>query len=494
MRKYIAVFFLLFLLPSILQAKDVTLLISGSEEKIDSYKKNDIHYVSFSEIVELVGGTLDWKTLGHTILFVEDTNRFEFVIGSPYFKRNDSLFNMTYPSAYKKGKLFLPAETFLQFWDEVIFQKVVWEPKSKTIRINSEYFNVTDISCTKKANGLLLEVFLTSALAYDIFITEGNWINISIRDGILNRSQIQSRINSKYMYKLKTHQQNTTGQISLRLKRKINKWHHKLQNNPPRIQISIADTDFELDPVDTQHTIGPDNKIDVIVIDAGHGGRHYGAVGQKNIREKDISLAIAKELAKLIRKDKQFQVIMTRDKDKTVTLEERAKIANESSCDLFISIHANASPKKHVRGWNVFFLAQAMNDSARAVAQFENSSFLKDQEPESSLESTPMIDFNDPILGIINEMIMTEFQTESHDFAVMVDREFRKQLKIPARGVDQAGFFVLNKVYAPSVLLEAGFITNKKEEKILNSKKYQKEVAKAVYKAIKRFKSKYESN
>ncbi|HDL01763.1 MAG TPA: hypothetical protein ENH23_05980 [candidate division Zixibacteria bacterium] len=494
MRKYIALILILLLLPNVSMAKDVTLLISGAEEKIDSFKKDDIHYVSFSEIVELVGGTLDWKSLGQTIQFVEDTNRFEFVIGSPYFKRNNSLLNMTYPSVYKKGKLFLPAETFIRFWDEVIFQKVVWDKTNKTIRINSEYFNVTDISCTNKANGLLLEVFLTSALAYDIFVTEGNWINISIRNGRLNRSQIQSRMNSKYMYKLKTHQQNSTGQISIRLKRKINKWHHKLQNNPSRIQISIADTDFEMDPNDSQTTIGPDKKIDIIVIDAGHGGNDYGAVGQKNIREKDVSLAIAKELAKLIRKDKQFKVIMTRDRDKTMTLEERAKIANQSACDLFISIHANASPKTHVRGWNVFFLAQAKNDSARSVAQFENSAFLRDQEPESSTETTPMIDFNDPILGIINEMIMTEFQTESHDFAVMVDREFRKNLQIPARGVDQAGFFVLNKVYAPSVLLETGFISNKREEKLLKSKKYQKEVAKSVYKAIKRFKSKYESN
>jgi len=87
---------------------------------------------------------------------------------------------------------------------------------------------------------------------------------------------------------------------------------------------------------------------------------------------------------------------------------------------------------------------------------------------------------------------MTEFQTESHDFAMMVDREFRRSLKIPARGVDQAGFFVLNMVFTPSVLVESGFISNKNEEKLLKSSKYRKAVAKAIYKAIKRFKAKYE--
>ena len=493
MRKSLILFFII-LLPSLLIAKETTLLLSGVEEKIESFNQNNIHYISFSEIVENVGGTLDWSTLGHTIEFVADTNRFTFNINSPYIKRNDSLFNMTYPALLREGKLFVPAETFLRYWDEVILQKVVWDAQNETVRINSEYFNVTDISVTKKTNGLLIEVFLTSALAYDVFVTEGNWINISIRDGIINRPQVQSRMNSSLMYNLKTHQQNTTGQISLRLKHKVDKWHHKLQNDPPRIQISIADSDFEMEPADSQPTIGPDKKIDVIVIDAGHGGEHYGAVGQKKTREKDVCLDIAKELAKLIRKDKQFKVIMTRDHDKTVSLEERAKIANESACDLFISIHANASPKTHVKGWNVFFLAQAKNDSARSVAQFENSAFLRDKDPENTAEDSPMIDFNDPIVGIINEMIMTEFQTESHDFAIMVDREFRKQLETPARGVDQAGFFVLNKVYAPSVLLETGFITNKDEEKLLKSSKYQKAVAEAVYDAIKRFKLKYESN
>jgi N-acetylmuramoyl-L-alanine amidase len=239
--------------------------------------------------------------------------------------------------------------------------------------------------------------------------------------------------------------------------------------------------------------VGPDDKIDVIVIDPGHGGSDYGAIGPNGAREKDIVLSIAKKLAKLIRKDKQFKVIMTRDRNKTVTLEERADVANQAGADLFISIHANATVKRHVRGWNVFFLAPAKNDSARAVAQFENSFFLREQSAFAAHQSGHAEDdFDDPILTILNEMIMTEFQTESHDFAMMVDREFRRSLKTRARGVDQAGFFMLNMVFTPSVLVEIGFISNKKDEKLLKSGRYQKAVAEAIYKAIKRFKAKYE--
>ena len=114
---------------------------------------------------------------------------------------------------------------------------------------------------------------------------------------------------------------------------------------------------------------------------------------------------------------------------------------------------------------------------------------IDDPEPDENNGRT----FDDPILTILNEMIMTEFQAESHDFAMMVDREFRRKVKIPARGVDQAGFFVLNMVFAPSVLVEAGFISNREEEKLLKKKDYQEKVAKAIYDAIIRFKAKYES-
>jgi len=285
-----------------------------------------------------------------------------------------------------------------------------------------------------------------------------------------------------------------TGQVSIRLKRNIEKWNHKLVYDPPRIQISIADVNFQFDTAANGTMIGPDDKIDVIVIDPGHGGRDYGAIGPRGTREKNIVLGIARELAKLIRKDKQFKVIMTRDRDKTVSLEERARIANDAGADLFISIHVNASPKRHVRGWNVFFLAPARNDSARAVEQLENSYFLRELstlEPHANYVDTEP-DYN-PVISILNEMIMTEFQAESHDFAMMVDREFRRYLKTPARGIDQAGFFVLNKVFTPSVMIEAAFISNKTEEKMLKDSKYQQGVAKGIYNAIKRFKAKYES-
>jgi len=493
-RKFSLYFLLLLLVVAVSSpAKTLKVSVSGGTEKINYYENDEVIYYSFSQFIELIGGVLDWEIVGHKISYKNDTTNLSFLINSPFFEYNDSIFNMTYPAEIEDGQLYLPIETTIPILDRIFQQKITWDKKSKNLRVDSEYFNINDISISSKANGLLIELFLSTALAYEVFVTEGNWINISVRDGKLNRSRILSRRDRRYMYDLKAHQVADAAQVSIRLKRTVENWHHKIQYDPTRIQISIADAGFEIEPSDTHNSIGPDDRIDVIVIDPGHGGKQYGAVGRGGTREKDVALAIGKRLAKLIRKDKQFKVIMTRDRDETVTLEKRAEIANEAGADLFISIHANSNVKRHVRGWNVFYLAPARNDSARSVAQFENSSFLRDQESSDANESNDTDDlYNDPVLSILNEMIMTEFQVESQDFAKMVDKEFRRSLKTPARGVDMAGFFVLNKVFTPSVLVECAFISNKTEEKLLKSKGYQEDVAKSIYKAIMRFKDKYE--
>ncbi|HOP07998.1 MAG TPA: N-acetylmuramoyl-L-alanine amidase [candidate division Zixibacteria bacterium] len=469
---------------------------AGDIQPIMGFQKNRITYFSLSQLAEIIGGDLDWNLVGHSLFYQLPENRFEFVLGSPFFKLNTDLFNITYPARLEKGQLLLPAETFIPFLDRILQQQLTWNTDTHTLKIESQYFNVTDFKIEHKANGLLIDIFLTRELTYDIAITEGNWINVFITDGRVNTGQIVSQRDSRYMYKLTAHQGPGSAQVSMRMKKPVEQWQHRLATDPPRIEITIVDASFEVpENADTAPKVGPDNKIDVIVVDAGHGGDDYGAVGPGKTREKDIVLGIAKELAGLIRKDKQFKVIMTRGKDDDVSLEQRAKIANDAGADLFISIHANASPKRDVRGWNVFFLAAARNDSARAVAQFENSFFMREQSTLNKHRGEEDEETDvDPVMSILNEMIMTEFQTESHDFAMMIAKEFHRDLKIPARGVDQAGFFVLNKVYTPSVLVESGFISNKTEEKLLKTSSYQKTVAEAIYKAIKKFKAQYEAD
>ena len=477
----------------IASAEEIKVAVGGGFENVRAFRDHDIQYVSLSGLANSLGGTVAWETVGHTVSYADAGFKFEFLIGAPWVNVNDTTYNLTHEAVYRDGQLYVPMATFLPLLDQVTSQHIAWEPGQETVRVESQYFNVTDISVQSKANGLLVEIYLTAPLTYQIFITEGNWLNVSLREASINRNRVLSRRDAHHMYDLKVHQvENRTGQISMRLKRDITDWSHSLEQNPTRIQILIKDSAFQIDTSAPVTMVGPDDKIDVIVVDAGHGGQDYGAIGRNGTREKDVVLSIAKRLANLIRKDKLFKVVMTRDRDKTVSLEERAKIANDAGADLFISIHANASPRRHIGGWNVYFLAPALNDSARSVAQLENSYFMRESY-DANVDSENGEEVN-PLNSILSDMLMTEFQAESHEFARMADREFRRRLDTEARGIDQAGFFVLNKVFTPSVLIESAFISNPREEKLLKNKGYQEKIAAGLYEATKRFKAKYESN
>lgn len=492
------------------EARKISITVGGHLESVEGIECNDVSYFSFSELASQLGGVLDWERVGYTITYVDDTLKLRFLVGSPYVGRGARLYNFVHPAMLKDGQLYLPTSTFLPILENLpdAAPLLKAEEKGESIHLDrsgSRWYTVPDIGIASKANGLLIEIALSEPRAYDIFITEGNWLNISIRDAKIDARQVLSRQDRRYLYDLKVHQQGTTGQISMRLKRDIKNWQHTYTKDSSSIQISIIDDQYQPPTISapsvTVPSLSVNGKIDVVIIDAGHGGADYGAIGPTGKREKDATLAIAKRVQKLLEADKNFKVIMTRDEDKTVSLNQRAKIANTEGADLFVSIHANASPKSSARGWNVFYLAPARNDSARAAEQFENSFFLREQSALVQHQKAEDEDTNDdadsgdstldPIANILSEMLMTEFQDESEKFALLLEHQMRS-LPVKNRGVDQAGFFVLNKVYMPSVLIETGFITNKTEEKTLLSSQYQRQVAQAIYDAIKQFRLEYQ--
>ncbi len=468
-------------------ADDIDVQISGGIEKISAIEVNDVLYFSMSDLAAILGERISWEETGFSATYKTDYNQVHFFFDSPYIRVKDTVKNITYPVRFDNGELMLPAQTFLPMLDLIRPEQITWDRDRKVIRIDSEFFNITDLVFSPKANGLLVEIFVNEPMEYEIYLSEGNWMNITIPKGKINRRKILTRKDRSFVYDMQAEQFEQTAQVSFRFRKKIERFTHRFQPNPGRIQISLVDTVISQvttrDPLD----FGPDNKIDKIIIDAGHGGKDFGAVGHGKTQEKKIVIDIAKRLAKLIRKDKIFEVVMTREKDDFVSLEDRTKIANDANGDIFVSIHANASPKRAVRGFQVFFLAPALNDESRALAQLENAAFLSEMNAFRMHQK-------DDLSYILSDMIQTEFQAESADLAKMIDMEFRKNIgkNTRARGIDQAGFYVLNGVYMPSILVETAFITNKEDEELLNDKDYRQKVAEAVYEGLKRFKSKYE--
>ncbi|MFQ5608618.1 MAG: N-acetylmuramoyl-L-alanine amidase, partial [Candidatus Zixiibacteriota bacterium] len=374
-RRLAAVLALAFLTVSVAAQAEIDVSLSGRQERVGSFTHGEIHYFSLSEFVALYGEKLSWDILGQSVDYKIGENRFRFFLESPFLNLNDTVRNITYPVKLRDGALYLPVQTFVKFLDRTRPERVTWEADRKRIRVETGYYNVTDLTVSQKANGLLLEIYLSEELPFQLSESEGGWLNVSLPGGRVNRQVVESRRTEPAIRDINAFQFEGSAQISVRLRRTARSYDAKYHPESGRIQLSIRNPNFK--PKATHRPvgqIGPDKTIDLIVIDPGHGGEDNGAIGRRFTKEKDMALAISRELAKQIRKEKLFKVMLTRDKDEFISLEERAGIANRAQADLFISIHMNANISRQARGAQVFFLAPAKNDEARALAQAENAS------------------------------------------------------------------------------------------------------------------------
>ena len=230
-------------------------------------------------------------------------------------------------------------------------------------------------------------------------------------------------------------------------------------------------------------------KVNTIVLDAGHGGHDTGALG-KHSREKDITLSIVLKLRDYIHQNlDDVKVVLTRDNDEFVELYRRAKIANESKADLFISIHCNANPSTTPYGTETYVMGLHKSTANLAVAKAENAAILLEDD---YVEQYDGFDPNSAEGTIFFSMMQNAFLDKSLDFAGLVQKQFKHKLNLFDRGVKQAGFLVLYKTAMPGVLIETGFISNSKDEKFLLSEKGQEQVALAVFKALHEYKSRVE--
>jgi len=223
-----------------------------------------------------------------------------------------------------------------------------------------------------------------------------------------------------------------------------------------------------------------------VVIDPGHGGHEPGAVGRK-VKEKDITLAIALKLGEYIKQNlPDVKVIYTRDTDKHVELRDRTRIANENQADLFISIHCNAATNRSAYGTETFVMGPHRNQANLEVAKLENASILFE---DNYLEAYDGYDPNSPESNIIFTLFQNAYLNQSLTMASLVQDQFRERARRVDRGVKQAGFLVLYRATMPSVLIEAGFISNQQEEEYLASDEGQTHIASAIFRAFRDYKT-----
>ncbi len=211
--------------------------------------------------------------------------------------------------------------------------------------------------------------------------------------------------------------------------------------------------------------------IRTVIIDPGHGGKDPGAIGRGGLKEKDVVLDIARKLkAKL--NAAGIKVILTRESDQFVSLSQRAKIANATEADFFISIHANASRSRWVSGVEVFCLSESIDDNLRSFKAAENYD-LNIQEPYSGKDTA----------AILWHLIYRDDRKSANQMARLVCSSLSRGLSQRNRGTKPARFYVL-KTNMPAILVEVGFISNLAEEKRLRTAAYRNKIAQGITEGI----------
>jgi len=231
-------------------------------------------------------------------------------------------------------------------------------------------------------------------------------------------------------------------------------------------------------------------KLDVIVLDAGHGGKDGGAIGPGGYMEKQAALGIVLKLGKLIEAAMPgVKVVYTRHSDTFIELYRRGQIANEHHGKLFISVHCNSTPQKpsNAKGFTTYILRPGKTDAAIRVAARENAVISLEDNTERYANLSDE-DF------ILTSMARSHDVKFSEKFASYVQRELNSSIATKNRGVSQAGFIVLIGASMPNVLIETGFISNPKEEALLKSATGQMNFAKGICAAIKKYKAAYEKS
>lgn len=218
-------------------------------------------------------------------------------------------------------------------------------------------------------------------------------------------------------------------------------------------------------------------KVRKIVIDPGHGGKDPGAIGRGGLKEKDVTLRLSRMLRERLANDSGPKIIMTRDTDVFIPLEERTAIANKNDADLFVSIHINSSPKRTATGIETYILNISNDEEAKRVAARENA---------TSTRSVSDLEF------ILNDLIRTAKTNDSIRLATAVQERLVKNLKekygdTRSNGVKGAPFYVLVGTKMPSILVEVSYISNPNEEKKLQDEKYLREVIEGISTGLMRY-------
>jgi N-acetylmuramoyl-L-alanine amidase len=243
---------------------------------------------------------------------------------------------------------------------------------------------------------------------------------------------------------------------------------------------AVVDEPAPVAPVKAVRT-GGDGRDVVVAIDAGHGGKDPGAIGKAGTREKDVTLSVARRLAKLINAEDGMRAVLIRDGDQFLSLRTRIRKAREAQADMFISVHADSALNREAKGSSVYVLSLrgASDEAARWLAERENAADL--------VGGVSLEDKNDVLASVLLDVTQEESLNSSIEAARRVLEALDQEGRLLRTRVQHAGFVVLKSPDIPSMLVETAFLSNAADERALRDPAHQQRLAAAIHRGVRRY-------
>lgn len=519
---------ILFALTSVINAQrllKVSVSVDGDTKYVPYLNRKGTTFVSARELAKIVSGNYYYNNetakleLKFSNFSLKVTARNQFVVLVSRSDNSQFIYQIPISTMYLKNDVYIPIVYCLQYLNLASEKELTFDDGAKHINVTNNPVNtlaflkgenkiniqaplkpvattsgpvkstydIYGIDIQEKANGTLIR--LKSQKKINAYRSS---INNNILYLFLSGVTVEPRLTSQtvgagLVKDFKTRNVSGNIQIEFKLKEGFATSESFQEINSNDLLITVHNETF------TAGDEGLDlNKqkwmFDVVVIDAGHGGKDPGAIGVSGVQEKVINLAIAKKLGDMIEKNLfGVKVVYTRKDDTFIELYKRGKIANENGGKLFISIHCNSAAKKpsDARGFEVYLLRPGRTKEAIAIAEFENSVIKYEENPDRYKQLT---DEN----FILVSMAHSSYMRYSEKFSDFLNTKWTKYSSIPSKGVKQAGFYVLVGASMPSVLVEAGFLSNRQDEAYLKSTKGQTDIARSIFESIKSYKEHYD--
>lgn len=506
---------LVLLSPFARAAETVAVVVSGAPmDPVPSYKAGGELYLDAKRVGEIYGGQVYWYPVSGRVQLTLRGRTLQFVVDAKKASAGEETFDLSAPVIVRASRAFLP----LSFLSSDAFAR--WsgfdarlDAGTKTLQIERRT-TAGPVHAFSYKGRTRLTLDLGPGLTYQTVARGVGAMEIVVPFGVVDGDEkvdVDDEVVASYAVK----QEARNARVTVRFAQSGQRWKAAELADPRRLVVDVyaagvtppagapepavaekapskdvseeAPQDDESPSLPVAVSTKPVEKPvaavkktpakpaaprkRVIVVDAGHGGKDPGATGTRGTKEKDITLAAALELARVLRARGDFKVVLTREDDTFIPLSDRSKTANDIDADLFVSLHCNSATNHREHGYEVYSVSEKASDpEAEALAATENAALeLEGKNPEE--ESAKMI---------LLAMTKTEMVNESAPFAALVEREIGKRVDVPDRGQKQAGFYVLRGTHAPAILVEMAFVSYPKDEAELGSRRFRRKMAEGV--------------